>query len=84
MINETMNKAFNDQINAELYSAYLYLSMNAYFEEQSLTGFANWMKIQVQEEMAEAIRFAEESPSPTADAVVQDVYSDIVEEVRAR
>ena len=39
---------------------------------------------QVQEEMAEAIRFAEESPSPTADAVVQDVYSDIVEEVRAR
>ncbi len=55
MINETMNKAFNDQINAELYSAYLYLSMNAYFEEQSLTGFANWMKIQVQEEMAHAM-----------------------------
>ena len=52
MINEKMNKAFNDQINAELYSAYLYLSMNAYFEEQSLTGFANWMKIQVQEEIA--------------------------------
>ena len=39
---------------------------------------------QVQEELAEAIRFADESPIPTVDAVVQDVYSDIVEEVRAR
>ena len=39
---------------------------------------------QVQEELAEAIHFADESPDPTADSVVQDVYSDIVEEVRAR
>ena len=39
---------------------------------------------QVQEELAEAVRFAEESPTPAADSVVQDVYSDIVEEVRAR
>ena len=39
---------------------------------------------QVQEELAEAVRFAEESPAPAADSVVQDVYSDIVEEVRAR
>jgi hypothetical protein len=39
---------------------------------------------QVQEELEEAIRFADESPFPTVDAVVQDVYSDIVEEVRAR
>lgn len=55
MINETMNMAFNEQMNAEFYSAYLYLSMNAYFEEQSLTGFANWMKIQTKEEMAHAM-----------------------------
>ena len=39
---------------------------------------------QVQEELAEAVRFAEESPMPTPESVVQDIYSDIVEEVRAR
>ena len=42
------------------------------------------LKKQVQEELEEAIRFAEESPDPTADSVVQDVYSDIIEEVRTR
>ena len=54
MIKETLNNAINKQINEELYSAYLYLSMSAYFEEMSLKGFANWMKIQVQEEIAHA------------------------------
>ena len=38
----------------------------------------------VQEELAEAVRFANESPLPTPESVVQDIYSDIVEEVRAR
>lgn len=52
MIKESINSAFNKQINEEFYSAYLYLSMNAYFEGLSLLGFANWMKIQTQEEMA--------------------------------
>lgn len=55
MIKETMNTAFNKQINEELYSAYLYLSMSAYFEGLSLMGFANWMKIQTQEEVAHAM-----------------------------
>lgn len=54
MINEKMNAAFNEQINAELYSAYLYLSMQAYFKKLNLNGFANWMDVQVQEEMAHA------------------------------
>ena len=52
MISEKLEKAFNDQINKELYSEYLYLSMQAYFERTGLTGFVNWMKIQVQEEHA--------------------------------
>ncbi len=52
-----MNKSLNDQFNAELYSAYLYLSMAAYFEDTNLPGFANWMKVQVQEEQFHASKF---------------------------
>lgn len=55
MISEKMEKAFNDQINAELYSEYLYLSMKAYFETLNLKGFVNWMDVQVQEEHAHAM-----------------------------
>lgn len=54
MINEKMNAALNRQVNEELYSAYLYLSMQAYFQKLNLQGFVNWMNIQVQEEMAHA------------------------------
>jgi ferritin len=57
MITERMQKAIEEQINAELWSAYLYLSMSAYFERQNLQGFANWMKIQWQEEITHAIKF---------------------------
>ena len=55
MINEKMEKAFNDQINKGLYSEYLYLSMQAYFERLNLKGFVNWMQVQVQEEHAHAL-----------------------------
>ena len=54
MINEKMNAALNNQVNAELYSAYLYLSMQKKKKKMNLTGFVNWMNIQVQEEMAHA------------------------------
>lgn len=50
-----MEKAFNDQINKELYSEYLYLSMKAYFERLNLKGFVNWFNVQVQEEHAHAM-----------------------------
>ena len=55
MITEKMEKAFLDQINKELYSEYLYLSMKAYFASLNLNGFVNWMNIQVQEEHAHAM-----------------------------
>ena len=55
MISEKMEKAFNEQINKELYSEYLYLSMKAYFERLNLKGFVNWMNVQVQEEHAHAM-----------------------------
>lgn len=57
MIKEKIKDAINKQINAEMYSAYLYLSMSAYFESINLKGFANWMKAQVQEEMVHAMKF---------------------------
>ena len=56
MISKKMEKALNDQINAELCSAYLYLSMSAYFEAENLPGFANWMRIQWQEEVMHALK----------------------------
>jgi ferritin len=56
MISKTMEKALNEQVNAELYSAYLYLSMQAYFEAQNFKGFANWMNVQTREEVTHAMR----------------------------
>jgi ferritin len=56
MLSEKMEKALNKQINAELYSAYLYLSMSSYFESIDLEGCANWMKAQTQEEMIHAMK----------------------------
>ena len=57
MIGKKMETALNDQINAELYSAYLYLAMAAYFESENLSGFASWMRVQTQEETAHAMKF---------------------------
>ena len=56
MISQKMQDALNEQVNAELYSAYMYLSMSAYFDSVSLPGFANWMKIQAQEETGHAMK----------------------------
>ena len=57
MLSEKMLKALNEQLNRELYSAYLYFSMAAYFEDMNLEGFANWMKAQAEEELGHALRF---------------------------
>ena len=46
-----MEDALNKQVNAEMYSSYLYLAMESYFQSISLSGFAKWMRGQVQEEM---------------------------------
>lgn len=57
MISGPMSAALNDQLNAELYSAYLYLSMAAYFASVNLPGFANWMRVQRLEELTHAMKF---------------------------
>ncbi len=51
-----MEKALNEQVNAELYSSYFYLSMSSYFESISLPGCASWMKAQAQEELFHGIK----------------------------
>ena len=55
MMDKKLEQAFNVQINKELYSEYLYLAMKAVFAELKLTGFVNWMDVQVQEEKAHAM-----------------------------
>jgi len=57
MISSKMEEALNKQLNRELFSSYLYLSMATYFETLSLTGMANWMKLQAEEEHEHSMKF---------------------------
>jgi ferritin len=57
MLTDRMHQALNDQIQAEFFSAYLYLSMAAYFENLGLEGMSNWMMVQFQEEQSHALKF---------------------------
>lgn len=56
-ISKKMQDELNKQINAELWSAYMYLSMSSYFENLGFKGFANWMRVQFQEEQTHALKF---------------------------
>lgn len=56
-INKKVEDAINKQINAELYSAYLYLGMSAGCTEVNLKGIAHWLYVQAQEEMTHAMKF---------------------------
>src|SRR5512139_1231743 len=56
MIGKAMQDAINEQINKELYSSYLYLSMAAYFADKNLPGFARWMHLQEGEERGHAMK----------------------------
>ena len=57
MLNKKVSDLLNEQINKELYSAYLYLDMSNYFSRAGLNGFANWYMIQAQEERDHAMLF---------------------------
>jgi ferritin len=56
MLNKTIQDALNEQITEEFASAYLYLSMSAYCDSANLPGFAHWMRLQYQEELAHALK----------------------------
>lgn len=58
-MDKKLQKAFNDQIKHELYSAYIYLAMAAYFETKNLPGFAHWMKVQYKEEVSHGMKIFE-------------------------
>ena len=57
MLDQKVAKLINEQINKELYSAYLYLDFSIYYEDLGLDGFANWYNIQAQEERDHAMLF---------------------------
>ncbi len=57
MLAQDIEKALNEQLRWEFFSAYLYLGMAAYFEERGLLGFAHWMKAQAAEELMHAMKF---------------------------
>lgn len=73
MLRKKIETAMNKQINHELFSAYLYLSMSAYFKGLNLEGFAHWMRVQSKEELAHAMKFfdhiLERNGSPRLDAI---------------
>ncbi len=73
MLSERMTKAINDQINAELYSAYLYLSMAGHCEAINLPGFASWMKNQAQEEVTHGMKLFDYLNDRGAHVVLQTI-----------
>ncbi len=72
-LSTSMEKAMNDQINAEFESAYLYLGMAAWLESANFPGFAQWMRAQAQEETEHAMKFfehiVERGGTPTLTAI---------------
>jgi ferritin len=78
-MDKKLEKAFNDQIKNEFYSAYLYLAMAAYAEHKNLSGFAHWFKVQYKEEITHGMKIfdflndrgvrviLEDIPAPQAD-----------------
>jgi ferritin len=56
-MNDKIQETFNNQINAELYSSYLYLSMSSWLEAKNFKGFSSWMRVQAQEELSHALKF---------------------------
>jgi len=74
-MNEKVRELLNDQINKELYSAYLYLDFSNYFKSKGLDGFANWYMIQAQEERDHAMLFytylQNESQTVTLEAIAK-------------
>ena len=57
MLDSKVANLINEQVNKEFYSAYLYLEFSAYYEDEGLDGFANWYKVQAQEERDHAMLF---------------------------
>ncbi|MBD5370665.1 MAG: ferritin [Bacteroides sp.] len=73
MIKKKIEDALNEQINAEMWSAYLYLSMSLHFEHEGRPGIANWFRVQFQEEQAHALALMDYLNARDARVVLQPV-----------
>jgi len=73
MLSQKMQAAINTQINKEIYSAYLYLSMAAYCDSINLKGFASWMTVQVQEELSHAQKLFNYLPERGGKVILQPI-----------
>jgi len=73
MLSKKMEKALNGQVNAELYSAYIYLSMAANFTAQNWLGCAHWMRIQAKEELGHAMKIFDFILECNGKAVLEEV-----------
>jgi len=73
VIGERIVKAFNKQINEEIASAYIYLSMAAWFAENGFEGMAQWMRLQFQEELGHAMKFFDHIVSRGGKVTLEDV-----------
>ena len=91
MLSESLTKALNDQINAEYYSAYLYLSMSSFADGAALKGTSNWLFVQAQEEMAHGIHiyqylldrgavpsFAAIAAPPASFTGIEDIFTQVL------
>ena len=78
MLNQTVAQLLNTQINKEFYSAYLYLDFSNFYVDQGLNGFANWYKIQAQEERDHAmliLQYLQNNDVPvTLEAIAKPTY----------
>lgn len=79
MISKKMQSAINEQINAELYSSYLYLSMSAWCKSQNLKGFANWLRVQYQEETEHALKLFDYVLERGGNVVLQKIEKPVSE-----
>lgn len=71
--NKNVQDILNKQVNAEFWSAYLYLSMSSYFAQKGYAGFANWMRVQYQEEMSHALKIFDYIISRGGEAKVEPI-----------
>ncbi len=79
MNNEKVSNLLNDQVKKEFYSAYLYLDMSNYYTEQGLDGFANWFRIQAQEERDHAMLFMQYMQNNNLKVTLQAIDSPVKE-----
>lgn len=73
MLNNEILKLLNEQINKELYSAYIYLDMANYYSEKGLNGFENWFYVQAKEEMDHAMLFRTYILNNDSKVILQDI-----------